>query len=63
VLAKVPTAAQAESKAASWQLFEDLDLPPGQTAVEEAHRRTEAFASRYQRRPGRGALPARPCPS
>jgi transposase-like protein len=59
LFAKVPTAAQAEVKAAYWQLF-DLDLPPGQAAVEEAHRRAEAFAARYQRTYlGRSALPAR----
>ena len=30
------------------EIFDDLDLPLGQ-AVEEAHRRAEAFVARYQR--------------
>ena len=49
LLAKVPTGAQAEVKAAYWAIFDDLDQPPGQAAVEEATRRAEAFAARYQR--------------
>ena len=36
VLAKVPVHAQAEVKAAYWQIFDDLQLPPGQGAVDEA---------------------------
>jgi putative transposase len=46
LLAKVPTGAQAEVKAAFWQSFDDLDQPPGQAAVQEATRRAEAFADR-----------------
>jgi putative transposase len=49
VLAKVPASAQAEVKAAYWQIFDDLTAPPGQAAVDEAHRRAEAFAARYER--------------
>ena len=37
-------------KAAFWQIFDDLDQPPGQAAVDEANRRAEAFADRYGRR-------------
>jgi Transposase, Mutator family len=50
LLAKVPTGAQAEVKAAFWQIFDDLDQPPGQAAVHEATRRAEAFADRDRRR-------------
>jgi transposase-like protein len=49
VLAKVPIHAQAEVKAAYWQVFDDIELPPGQAAVEEATRRAAAFTTRYQR--------------
>jgi len=49
VLAKVPTHAQAEVKAAFWQIF-DLDTDPGQAAVAEASRRAHAFARRYRDR-------------
>ena len=49
MLAKVPAHAQDEVKAASWQVFDDLEPPPGQQAVAEAQRRVQAFADRYQR--------------
>ena len=49
VLAKVPIHAQAEVKAAYWQIFDDIELPPGQAAVEEATRRAVAFTARYER--------------
>jgi putative transposase len=49
VLAKVPTPAQAEVKAAYWQIFDDIHAPPGEQAVAEATRRAQAFAARYQR--------------
>jgi putative transposase len=49
VLAKVPVHAQAEVKAAYWQIFDDIELPPGQGAVEEATRRAQAFTVRYER--------------
>jgi putative transposase len=48
VLAKVPTGAQAEVKAAYWAIFDDIDQPPGQAAVNEATRRAQEFAARYQ---------------
>jgi transposase-like protein len=49
VLAKVPTSAQAEVKAAYWQIFDGIDVPPGQAAVDEARRRAAAFVARYER--------------
>ncbi len=48
VLAKVPVSAQAEVKAAYWQIFDDIAAPPGQAAVDEALRRADAFAARYE---------------
>jgi putative transposase len=48
LVAKVPAHAQAEVKAAFWQIFDDIDQPPGQAAVDEAVRRATAFADRYQ---------------
>jgi putative transposase len=48
LLAKVPTGAQAEVKAAYWAIFDDLDQPPGQAAVDQATRRAQLFAARYQ---------------
>jgi putative transposase len=50
LLAKVSNADQAEVKAAFWQIFDDIDQPPGQAAVREATRRAEAFADRYATR-------------
>jgi putative transposase len=49
VLAKVPVHAQAEVKAAYWQIFDNIELPAGQAAVEEATRRAVAFTARYER--------------
>jgi putative transposase len=49
LLAKVPVAAQAAVKAAYWQIFDDLQAPAGQAAVDEARRRAAAFAARYER--------------
>jgi putative transposase len=49
LLAKVPTGAQAEVKAAYWQIFDDIQPPAGQAAAEEARRRAEAFAARHER--------------
>jgi transposase-like protein len=34
LLARVPKGAQAEVKAAHWQIFDDVDAEPGQTAVD-----------------------------
>ena len=49
VVAKVPVHAQAEVKAAYWQIFDNIELPAGQVAVEEATRRAVAFTARYER--------------
>jgi putative transposase len=49
VVAKVPVHAQAEVKAAYWQIFDNIELPAGQAAVEEATRRAVAFTARYER--------------
>jgi putative transposase len=49
VLAKIPAGAQAEVKAAYWSIFDDVQAPAGQAAVEEARRRAAAFAARYER--------------
>jgi transposase-like protein len=49
LLAKVPTTAQAEVKAAYWAVFDGIDQPPGQAAVDEATRRAQAFVARYER--------------
>ena len=43
----MPAHAQAEVKAAYWQVFDDIGQPPGEQAVAEAQR--QAFADRYQR--------------
>jgi putative transposase len=48
LLAKVSTSAQAEVKAAYWEIFDDIQAPPGQAAVEEATRRAQGFAARYE---------------
>jgi putative transposase len=49
LLAKVPTGAHAEVKAAYWAIFDNLQAPPGQAAVDEALRRAQGFAARYER--------------
>jgi transposase-like protein len=46
LLAKVPAGAQAEVKAAYWEIFDDLQAPAGQAAVDEALRRAQGFAAR-----------------
>jgi putative transposase len=50
LLAKVPTHAQPEIKAAFWRIFDDIDAPPGEQAVTQARHRAHAFASRYRDR-------------
>jgi putative transposase len=50
LLAKVPTHAQDEVKAAFWQIFDDITAEPGEAAVAEACRRATAFAKRYRDR-------------
>jgi putative transposase len=47
VLAKVPKAAQAEVKAEYWKLFDDIEAPAGQEAVDVARGRIAAFERRY----------------
>ena len=50
LLAKVPTHAQAEVKAAFWKIFDDIDGEPGDQAVAQARQRAHAFADRYHKR-------------
>jgi putative transposase len=50
LLAKVPTHAQAEVKAAYWQIFDDIDADPGDQAVAQARQRAQLFADRYDKR-------------
>jgi putative transposase len=50
VLAKVPTHAQPEVKAAFWAIFDDITHEPGDAAVAQARQRAHAFASRYEHR-------------
>jgi putative transposase len=50
LLAKVPTHAQAEVKAAFWVIFDDIDAEPGEAAVAQARQRAHAFADRYDHR-------------
>jgi putative transposase len=50
LLAKVPQHAQDEVKAAFWAVFDDITAEPGQPAVDEAHRRAQAFTRRYRDR-------------
>ncbi len=47
VLAKVPKVAQAEVKAEFWKIFDDIDAPAGQQAVDVARARIAAFEKRY----------------
>ena len=47
ILAKVPTAAQAEVKGEFWKIFDDIDAEPGQEAVNVARGRIAAFEKRY----------------
>ena len=50
LLAKVPKHAQAEVKAAFWEIFDDIGADPGPAAVAEARQRAQVFAERYERR-------------
>jgi transposase-like protein len=47
VLAKVPTAAQAEVKAEFWKIFDDIEAGAGQEAVDVARARIASFERRY----------------
>lgn len=50
LLAKVSTADHDQVRAEYWRIFDDLDAPAGQQAVDQATRRAEAFASRWRAR-------------
>ena len=50
VLARVPTHAQEEVKAAFWAIFDGIDAEPGEAAVAQARQRAHAFADRYDHR-------------
>jgi hypothetical protein len=47
VLAKVPKVAQAEVKAEFWKIFDDIDAPAGQEAVDVVRRRIASFEKCY----------------
>jgi transposase-like protein len=64
LLARAPTHAQDEVKTACWQIVTTSPPDPGQLAVDEARRRAEAFADRYdQRYPAAVACLLDACPS
>jgi len=48
VLAKIPKNHQPEIKAEFWAIFDNIDAAPGQTAVNQAQRRIDAFADRHR---------------
>jgi putative transposase len=51
ILAKVPTNAQDEVKAAYWAIFDiPDDIAPGQAAVDRAQKNIDTFAARYRKR-------------
>jgi putative transposase len=50
LLATVPKGAQAEVKAAFWQVFDDITADPGEAAVAEARQRAAEFQRRYGKR-------------
>jgi hypothetical protein len=43
----VPAVAQDEVKAEFWKIFDDIDAPPGQEAVDVARGRIASFEKRY----------------
>ena len=47
VLAKIPKDHQPQVKVEFWACFDDIDVDPGQGAVDEAQRRIDAFAARH----------------
>ncbi len=60
VVAKVPVAAQAEVKAAFWEIFDDIEEEPGEHAVKEATRRARGLRHPLRQGvPRRGRLPRR----
>jgi transposase-like protein len=50
LLAKVSTADHDQVRVGYWRIFDDLDAPPGQLAVDQATRRAEAFADCWRAR-------------
>ena len=64
LLAKVPAHAQAEVKAAFWQIFDDLDAEPGEAAVAQARQRaTPSPTATTAATPPRWSACWPPCPS
>ena len=64
LLAKVPTHAQAEVKAAFWQIFDDIDGEPGDQAVAQAASgRTPSPTATTTATPQRSPACWTPCPS
>ncbi len=47
VIAKIPADHQATIKAEFWACFDNIDVDPGQTAVDVAQHRIDAFADRH----------------
>ena len=47
ILAKVPKSAQSEVKAEYWKIFDDIDVPAGQEAVDMVRGRIASFEKRY----------------
>lgn len=50
LLAKVSTKDHDQVRVEYWRIFDDIDAPAGQAAVDQATRRAEAFASRWRTR-------------
>jgi transposase-like protein len=48
VIAKVPAEHQEQVKAEFWACFDDIDIEPGQAAVDHAQRRIDAFCDRHR---------------
>lgn len=49
VIAKVSQGDQDEVKADFWSIFDDIETDPGDAAIDEALRRTQAFAGKWER--------------
>lgn len=50
ILAKIAAADHEAVRADYWRIFDNIDAEPGQPAVDQARRRAEAFADRWQDR-------------
>jgi len=50
LLTRVAAADHDQVRVEYWRIFDDIDVPPGQAAVDQASRRAEAFASRWRTR-------------